>query len=171
MIIILRLGHRIPRDERISTHVGLVSRAFGADELYYTGQKDNGFEDSIRKMSYEWGGNFKIEYIKNGLKFSKEFKEKGFSIIHLTMYGKNITENIKKIRKEKNLLIIVGGAQVEGEYFQISDYNIAIGNQPHSEISALGIFLHEYFKGKELFKNFYGKKYIVPSERSKIIKT
>jgi len=30
---VLRLGHRYSRDRRISTHVGLVARAFGADEL------------------------------------------------------------------------------------------------------------------------------------------
>lgn len=171
MIIVLRLGHRIPRDERISTHVGLVSRAFGANELYYTGQKDSGFEESIRKTSEEWGGAFKIEYIKNGIKLANELKEKGFAIIHLTMYGKNIFENIEKIRMEKNLLVIVGGAHVEGEYFQMAEYNIGIGNQPHSEISALGIFLHEYFKGEELSKKFEGKKRVIPSERKKRMET
>ncbi|MFA5049587.1 MAG: tRNA (cytidine(56)-2'-O)-methyltransferase [Candidatus Micrarchaeia archaeon] len=171
MIVVLRLGHRIPRDERISTHVGLVSRAFGADGMFYTGQKDEGLEKSIKKIAEEWGKTFKIEYCKNGLKLSKEFKKKGFSLIHLTMYGKNMTEKIDNIRKNKNLLIIIGGAQVEREYFEICDYNLGIGNQPHSEVSALAIFLHEYFEGKQLETEFFGKKKIIPSEREKIIET
>jgi len=38
MIEILRLGHRKKRDARLSTHVALVSRAFGASKIYYSGQ-------------------------------------------------------------------------------------------------------------------------------------
>ena len=33
MITILRIGHRISRDKRITTHVALVARAFGADNI------------------------------------------------------------------------------------------------------------------------------------------
>ena len=33
MINVLRLGHRIGRDKRITTHVALVARAFGADKI------------------------------------------------------------------------------------------------------------------------------------------
>ena len=34
-ISVLRLGHRLVRDDRVSTHVGLVARAFGASEIFY----------------------------------------------------------------------------------------------------------------------------------------
>ena len=43
MINILRLGHRINRDKRITTHVALVSRAFGADKILID-TKDSVFE-------------------------------------------------------------------------------------------------------------------------------
>jgi len=33
MITVLRIGHRISRDKRITTHVALVARAFGADKI------------------------------------------------------------------------------------------------------------------------------------------
>ena len=33
MITVLRIGHRISRDKRITTHVALVARAFGADNI------------------------------------------------------------------------------------------------------------------------------------------
>ncbi len=55
-IEILRLGHRLPRDERISTHVALVARAFGASSITYTGQHDTGLETSVTRICTRWGG-------------------------------------------------------------------------------------------------------------------
>ena len=40
MITILRLGHRVVRDQRITTHVALTSRAFGADKIVISVEKD-----------------------------------------------------------------------------------------------------------------------------------
>jgi tRNA (cytidine56-2'-O)-methyltransferase len=49
---------------------------------------------------------------------------------------------------------------------------VSVGNQPHSECSALAIFLDRYFEGKELERDFDGAKIkIVPKERGKAIKT
>lgn len=173
MILVLRLGHRIPRDERITTHVGLVARAFGAEKIIYSGQKDGGMEESIGKIVEQWGGEFSVEYIKNGLKKVKEFKKQNYIIVHLTMYGIGVEEKIKEIKKKnnrKNLVVIVGGAQVPPEFYQIADYNLSISNQPHSEVAALSVFLHELFEGKELDKKFKGKKTILPSEKEKKIR-
>ena len=66
--------------------------------------------------------------------------------------------------------MIVGGAQVPPEFYQIADYNLSISNQPHSEVAALSVFLHELFEGKELDKKFKGKKTILPSEKEKKIR-
>ena len=49
MIVVLRLGHRRARDKRISTHVGLVARAFGAQKIIYSGEKDQKLLDSIKE--------------------------------------------------------------------------------------------------------------------------
>ncbi len=172
MIIVLRLGHRLPRDERISTHVCLVARAFGADEVVVSGEKDEGLIESVRDVVSRWGGEFKASYVKNWKKFLLEKKDKGFKIVHLTMYGIPIEEKIEEIRREKNLVIVVGSEKVPSEVYQIADWNIAIGNQPHSEISALAIFLDRYFKGEELLKEFNGKIKVIPQERGKkVIKT
>ena len=55
---------------------------------------------------------------------------------------------------------------------EVSDFNVAVGNQPHSECSALAIFLDRYFEGKELAQNFEKAKIsIVPKERGKEVKT
>jgi len=60
--------------------------------------------------------------------------------------------------------------KVPKEAFLLSDYNVAIGNQPHSEIAALAVFLDRYFEGKELEKDFKGKLKIIPSTKGKIVK-
>ena len=35
-IEVLRIGQRILRDDRVTTHVALVARAFGASKIYMT---------------------------------------------------------------------------------------------------------------------------------------
>ena len=169
MITVLRLGHRLPRDERISTHICLVARTFGADEVVVSGEKDDGLIKSVKDVIDRWGGDLKISYEKNWRRFLKERKENGFKIVHLTMYGIPVDEKISQIKKEKNLVIVVGSEKVPSEVYQIADYNIAIGNQPHSEISALAIFLDRLFDGKELNREFNGKIKIIPQEKGKKI--
>lgn len=167
MITVLRLNHRIGRDIRITTHVALVSRAFGASGMYYTGQRDNSLEKSTNNINPVWGGNFFIEHIDDLNAFFEKNKAK---MVHLTMYGLSVDTEIEKIRKNKDLMIIVGGEKVPTEIYFKADYNIAIGNQPHSEVSALAVFLHEYFKGKELKQVFSdAKRTIIPTKAGKKI--
>ncbi|MEM3184417.1 MAG: tRNA (cytidine(56)-2'-O)-methyltransferase, partial [Candidatus Hadarchaeales archaeon] len=62
----------------------------------------------------------------------------------------------------------VGAAKVPAEVFELADYNVAIGNQPHSEVAALAVFLDRLFEGKELERDFPNWKLkIIPSERGK----
>ena len=109
MIWVLRLGHRIERDKRLSTHCGLVARAFGAQKLIYTGQKDSGLEESINSVTKGWGGPFAIEHSESARKLIKDWKGKS---VHLTVYGIPVQEKIRTLRKVKNLLIIIGGEKV-----------------------------------------------------------
>jgi len=56
------------------------------------------------------------------------------------------------------------------EFFSsdVSDFNVAVGNQPHSEISSLAIFLDRLYEGKELGMKFNQAKFnIVPQKRGK----
>jgi tRNA (cytidine56-2'-O)-methyltransferase len=158
MIEILRLGHRISRDKRISTHVALVARAFGADRLFYTGQKDKGLEESVARIVKKFGGEFSVGYVR-GVKDLV----KGKTIVHLTMYGADFRKYIGKIKGD--ILIIVGGEKVPGEIYEMADYNLGVGNQPHSEVAALGIFLDHLGK----FKKFKGEMEVVPSLKGKKI--
>ncbi len=175
MIEVLRLGHRIKRDERLTSHVALVARAFGADKVYYSGQRDSSLENSINKVVDKFGGRFKIEYIKNPINFLKEAFKKSFSkkykIVNLTVYGLPIQKEINKIKKFKNIVVIVGSTKVPINYYKMADFNISITQQPHSEVAALSIFLDKYFNGKELNKRYKNAKLrIVPQEKGKLLK-
>jgi tRNA (cytidine56-2'-O)-methyltransferase len=180
-ITILRLGHRLPRDERISTHVALVARAFGANRIIYSGQHDEGLESSVLRLGTQWGGRFDIRYEKNFRKVIKEHKEKGFMIVHLTMYGIPLPEVLrseswvsslgKQATGNRKLLLIVGSEAVPGEVYQLADFNISVTCQPHSEVAALAIVLDRLMEGKELEREFdemfKGKVRIEPNERGK----
>jgi len=163
MIEILRIGHRIFRDKRITTHVALVARAFGAKKIYID-QKDTNLEKNIKNICKNFGGDFQII---TGINKKNILKNWDGTIVHLTMYGQNLKNGIKKIDKEKNLLIVIGAEKVPPEIYKISDYNISIGNQPHSEVAALAIFLDRYTKGEWLNKRYNGKIEIQPNDRGK----
>ncbi len=165
MITVLRLGHRAGRDPRISTHCALVARALGAERLIYTGEHDGGMEDSVRRIVKNWGGPFEISHGKSWRKVVKGFPGKS---VHLTMYGLPLKKEIGRIRKTKNLLLVIGGEKVPMEVYHAVDYNIAVTGQPHSEVAALGIFLYEYTQGKEKkFRN--AKMKLVPQKCGKKI--
>ncbi|MEA3255091.1 MAG: tRNA (cytidine(56)-2'-O)-methyltransferase, partial [Candidatus Altiarchaeota archaeon] len=72
---------------------------------------------------------------------------------------------IKSSRRDK--LVIIGGKKVPSEIYALSNYNLAVGNQPHSEVAALAVFLDRLFEGKELKKEFRGKKKIIPQKHGK----
>jgi tRNA (cytidine56-2'-O)-methyltransferase len=164
--VVLRLGHRIERDKRISTHVALVTRAMGCSKIIYSGQHDKSLEDSVNKVVKQWGGKFGIEYVKNWKRFLKNWKGK---IVHLTIYGLPFQKEISKTRKfKKPLLIVVGGEKVPSEVYQLSDFNLSVTQQPHSEVSSLCLFLDYYFKGRELNKKFKNAKLkIIPQKKGK----
>jgi len=169
-VSILRLSHRVIRDKRITTHLALVCRAFGAMCMYYTGDRDTDMENNIRKVNETWGNSFNIKYISDPHEFVKNWRKRGGTVIHLTMYGEPLIDTIGTIKKLNDLLLIVGSEKVDAYYFKISDYNISITNQPHSEIAAVAVFLDYYYGGAEFrFKYKDPRLRIVPSKRRKII--
>ncbi len=165
MIEVLRLGHRILRDKRTSTHVALTARAFGASKIYYSGQNDKDMEISINKVVEKFGGPFEVEHVKNYINLIKQKKKEGFKICHLTMYGEKFLEHKNELKG--NLLVIVGGEKVEGVIYDLSDFNLGISNEPISEVSALGIFLYE-INGFADLKN--GKLKVIPQKKGKLLK-
>jgi tRNA (cytidine56-2'-O)-methyltransferase len=167
VITVLRLGHRLGRDDRISTHCGLVARALGADSIIYSGDHDGAVMESIRNTAERWGGKFSASYEQSWKKVLVSHRKRGYAVVHATMYGLPLQHAMEDIRKKRKILFVIGGEKVPAELYALSDFNIAIGSQPHSEVAALAVFLHEYFQGKELGKSFRGKLRIVPQARGK----
>ena len=166
-IEVVRIGQRLVRDDRVTTHVALVARAFGATRIYMN-EINPEIKDTLNKINDTWGGKFSIEYMENWKPIIKMKKENNFKIIHLTMYGENINEIQSKIMKEKNLLVVVGAEKVPREIYEYADYNVAIGSQPHSEISGLAILLDRIQKGDQFNKSFSNaKRRIIPTKKGK----
>jgi tRNA (cytidine56-2'-O)-methyltransferase len=163
MITVLRLGHRKGRDKRITTHVGLVARAFGADELLIS-TKDEGIGITLDDVTKRFGGNFRI---KTGIRWRKILKNWEGTKVHLTMYGEHIDDVIPRIPKNKELLIVVGAEKVPKDVYQMADFNVGVGNQPHSEVAALAVFLDRFLNGDGLRRDFKGKVTILPSKNGK----
>jgi tRNA (cytidine56-2'-O)-methyltransferase len=167
-VSVLRIGHRFVRDDRVTTHIALVARALGCDRIFMN-EVDKSIRSTMEEIIQRWGGRyFDIEIFENWKSIVKHWKNGGGKIVHLTMYGLNIDEVIDELRKCDELLVVVGASKVPRELYEVSDYNVAIGNQPHSEIAALAICLDRIFSGKELTKQFDDAKLkIVPSPNEK----
>jgi len=176
---VLRLDHRRVRDARITTHVCLTARAFGASKVILSGDHDKKIMENISDVVKRWGGNFEIEYCKKWDTFIDNWKENGGEVVHLTMYGEAVQVITEKIRESsKDKLVIVGGSRVPSKVYQEADWNVSVTSQPHSEVAALSIFLHTLFDGKEYeldFKNSelkviptaHGKKVLTKDKNSK----
>jgi len=163
LISVLRIGHRISRDKRITTHVALVARAFGADQIFIT-TKDKKIENTISSVCTQFGGCFKIITGVNQKKIINEWEG---VVVHLTMYGDELNKSLVKIDRKKDVLVIVGAEKVPPVIYEKADFNISIGNQPHSEVAALAIFLDRLTNQDWQTKQFNGKIKIQPTNTGK----
>ena len=165
-IEVLRIGQRLVRDDRVTTHVALVSRAFGASKILMQ-EVNPEIKKTISDVNRTWGGTFEVEIIDNWKKVLKS-KKNSFKIVHLTMYGENIDSVADKLRQDEQILIVVGAEKVPREVYDMADYNVAVGNQPHSEISALAVLLDRILQGKQFLKKHENaRKEIIPTKRGK----
>lgn len=166
MITILRLGHRPDRDKRITTHVALTARAFGADKIIIS-TKDENIEHAINGVTKRFGGPFEVSTGQNWRRVLKEFRGQ---IVHLTMYGDTMENAIKNIDLKKDILIVVGATKVPASVYQDATFNVSVGNQPHSEVAALAVFLDRMMGGTGLKKEFSGYEMrIRPDKRGKTV--
>lgn len=167
MITVLRLGHRKDRDKRASMHVALTARALGADRIVFCGEKDDALVERVNAVSKKWGGQFKASFSPAYRKTIKAFKGKK---VHLTMYGTRVQDAAPRL-SGKNLLVVVGSEKVPRDVYALCDENVAVTNQPHSEIAALALFLREVLGEDALGKKFpNAKRRIFPSQNRKNVK-
>ncbi len=174
-ISVLRLGHRRERDKRITSHLGLTARAFGADEVILAGEEDESALETWRSVSERFGGEFECRYEAKPMAWLRGFTRNGGNgqpgvIVHLTMYGEPWREAVGEITRDRPVVVVVGGTKVPGELFRLATHNVSVGNQPHSEVAALGVFL-EAFVGDLPEDHFAGGeiKVIPTADRKKVV--
>lgn len=166
-IEVLRIGQRVVRDDRVTTHVALVARGFGAKKIMMS-EVNPEIKDTLQKINETWGGEFSIDFFDGWKAIIRKKKQEGYKIVHLTMYGENINQIQSKIKSERKIVVIVGAEKVPREIYELADYNVAIGNQPHSEISSLAILMDRIQEGFQ-FNNIFsgGRRTIIPSKNGK----
>lgn len=166
-IVLLRLGHRPERDKRITTHVGLTARLLGAEGMLLASD-DPGIVQTLDDVVRRWGGNF---YVKNNVNFKQEMRDwqaAGGKICHLSMYGINLPDVTDELKSCDRLMIVVGAEKVPPEVYQLADWNIAVGSQPHSEVAAVAITLDRIADSEPLRRKFpEAELTIIPSEKGK----
>lgn len=173
---VLRLGYRRGRDPRITTHLALVSRALGATHFLLAGDDDNALFANLASVNERFGGAMTCEHVSGAMGWLKRFTqddagdgEPGVAI-HLTMYGEPYREVIPRIRRDRPVVVVVGGAKVPSEVFEYAQYNVAVGNQPHSEVAALALFMEGWFGQGGSERHFPDAKLIIePSARGKSV--
>ena len=174
-VVVLRWGHRPQRDIRLTTHVALTARALGASGFLLSDVNDEHIKETVERIVDRWGSIFSFEMGANWKTVIREWRNSGGVVVHLTAYGENIqtSDVLERIKEtQKKVLVVVGSQKVPSEFFspEYSDFNVAVGNQPHSECAALAIFLDRFFEGESLGKSFENAKIrIIPQLRGKKI--
>ena len=172
-VVVLRWGHRPQRDVRLTTHVALAARALGASGFVLSDVVDQKIKETVEKVVASWGGSFTFEMGTPWKTVVGDWRASGGVVVHLTVYGENIQSSnvMSEIRGSgKDVLVLVGSQKVPGDFYssEVSDFNVAVGNQPHSECAALVVFLDRFFEGKALAAEFAdAKTRIVPQKRGK----
>ncbi|MGC8669687.1 MAG: tRNA (cytidine(56)-2'-O)-methyltransferase [Candidatus Micrarchaeia archaeon] len=138
-------------------NIAETARAFGAMEIAFTGKEDKSIKRHISALNSKWGGKFSVLFIKNYHEFinSKIHYKK----VYLTRYGVQINKAIYTLRTYKNLLVIVTSKDVKSSVGKLADFSVSITAQPHSGASALAVFLHMFYEGRELAMHFENAKY------------
>ncbi|HET7405309.1 MAG TPA: tRNA (cytidine(56)-2'-O)-methyltransferase [Candidatus Bathyarchaeia archaeon] len=170
-IIILRIGHRVFRDSRVTTHVCLTARALGADGVIIADHEDKIVESTIRDLTNRFGGPFTVQSGTPWRRALKDWKADGGMVVHLTAYGLPLPKMIPEIQNSgKDVMVVVGSEKMPGEMFKLADWNISVTSQPMSEIAALAVFLDWYKEHAAFGKEFSGSRLrIVPSKDGKEI--
>jgi tRNA (cytidine56-2'-O)-methyltransferase len=172
-IHVVRLGYRLGRDPRITTHLGLVSRAWGAQYFHVFGDEDSKLFTTIQQVNQRFGGSMECQHQKGLLRWMRNFQDPEQTngvIVHLTMYGQDYKEVVSDIDTNRPIAIVVGGAKVPGEVFKISNFNASVGTQPHSEVAALALFLEALNSARNTVPKFANPELIIePSADGKIV--
>jgi tRNA (cytidine56-2'-O)-methyltransferase len=160
---VLRIGHRPGRDPRLTTHLALAARAFGAERMYLH-PPDPALSERIHRVAEGWGGRFEVVGAPDWRSVVRSHRG---IVAHLTMYGLPLERVLPRLRADGPVLFVVGGAKVPSDLYRLAGVNVAVGHQPHSEVAALAVAL-ERLRGIPGPGAWPGAlRRIVPMERGK----
>jgi tRNA (cytidine56-2'-O)-methyltransferase len=174
-VVVLRLGHRPGRDDRMTTHVALTARALGADRAILVGEATQARETAA-DITDRFGGPFDVTVTDS---WRPTLRDWDGMVVHLTMYGEpveSVTDDIRERFAGDNggdgdgdsLLLVVGAGKVDFEVYDHADWNVGVTNQPHSEVAALAVFLDRLFEGRELNKEWVDpERRVIPQAAGK----
>jgi tRNA (cytidine56-2'-O)-methyltransferase len=168
-VVVVRLGHRPGRDERMTTHVGLTARALGADRVVLP---DNAGQsrDTIADITDRFGGPFTVELSGSQKALIRDWDG---PVVHLTMYGERVQDvenEVRDARRDESLLVVVGAEKVSFDVYEAADWNVGVTNQPHSEVAGLAVFLDRLFEGRELDREWDdADQHVVPEATGKTV--
>ena len=116
----------------------MTARALCASGFILADVEDAHIQKTVLRIVKAWGGSFSFEMGTPWKKAVQEWKAKGCTVVHLTAYGENVqtSDVMNRIKKaNKDVMLIVGSQKVPGEFYseEVSNFNVAVGNQPHSE--------------------------------------
>ncbi len=165
---VLRIGHRPGRDKRITTHICLTARAFGAD-VAYIHEDDPRVVATVRDVVRRFGGPFDVYGIDAWRPVVTRWKQEGAQIVHLTMYGQSFEQGLARLDPKRATLFVAGAEKVPPDIYERADVNLSVGNQPHSEVAATAVVLDRFLTGDWARKPFEGRVQVVPRERGKAV--
>jgi tRNA (cytidine56-2'-O)-methyltransferase len=170
-IIVLRIGHRVFRDSRVTSHVCLTARALGADGVIIVDQEDKVVEATIQDVTNRFGGPFQVQSGISWRKAVRDWKASGGKIVHLTAYGLPLPKVFQEIQTMTyDIIVVVGSEKMPGEVFKVADWNVSVTSQPMSEVAALAVFLDWISGHKEFDHKFSGARLrIIPSKDGKFV--
>jgi tRNA (cytidine56-2'-O)-methyltransferase len=136
--------------------------------MIYLQDVEKDIPQTVKDVNASWGGAFEVVVGSSWKSVILQARAEGRAVVHLTMYGLPLQDKLTELREPRKLLVVVGGPKVPGKVYYYADFNVSVTGQPHSEIAALAIFLHEIQSGEELKRDFGKSKLrIVPAEKGK----
>ena len=160
-ISVLVIGKNAP-DRNVD--LCMAARAFGASSVAFVSKKNPKLVRYFRSINKKWGGTFSVEFTNSWKDYLKT--KKNYKIVYLTRYGVPINKIEYSLKTYKNILVIVTTTEAAKNLYDIADFNVSITTQPHAATSAVAIFLHHFFEGRELSLHFENAEFkVVPEER------
>lgn len=134
----------------------------------YLHPPDPAVAQTLERLRTRWGGTFEVVPAPA---WRTVVRAAQGPVVHLTMYGMPLSGVLPKLDRSTELLLVVGGAKVPPQLYGSATYNVAVGNQPHSEVAALAVTLERLLglPGSRALRG--ARQRIVPSVRGKTVRT